>query len=468
MKKSDYIGWKDVFSFSLVQGMKQKAYFGFLIVVCVVLIFWLPVSSLINSKEEEAYTSEVTKLTVYDETGLGIDYSKALQEEAYAGVKVVTDSALTYDNHVKALEDSEEAEESTELVARIVFDEMGIFNITFVKAAGADLSDEDCDTLAGDFVAYFEDARISAIDVTSEQMEFINQSVETKVEFINETGEIIPQKEKKEGISMEEYMILLMGIMIVTMIVSLSGGSIATSIVTEKTTRVVEYLMINVRPMALIVGKILASLVMVAVQFAAMGISYGISFVLNTLLFGEQNMENLQNSTEGVEVSTVGFWKMLLGIEFVDVLIAVAVILAGIMFYSILAGLAGASVSKMEEMAEGLKIFQITMVVGSYMGIALCIVLMTGENPLFTNICCLVPISAPFVVPACLILNKIPLWIGLLGLAMILILVVCLFSFTAKVYESMIFYNGAAMKLKDILQIAKNRRAVERKEEKHE
>ena len=70
--------------------------------------------------------------------------------------------------------------------------------------------------------------------------------------------------------------------------------------------------------------------------------------------------------------------------------------------------------------------------------------------------------------PACLILNKIPLWIGLLGLAMILLLVVCLFSFTAKVYESMIFYNGSVMKVKDILQIAKNRRAVERKEEKHE
>ena len=138
------------------------------------------------------------------------------------------------------------------------------------------------------------------------------------------------------------------------------------------------------------------------------------------------------------------------------------------MLYSILAGLAGASVSKMEEMAEGLKLYNVIMVAGSYMGLALCIVLMLGENPVFTNICCLVPISAPFVVPACLILNKIPLWIGLLGLAMILIIVACLFSFTAKVYESMIFYNGSVMKLKDILQIAKNRRAVERKEEKHE
>lgn len=465
MKKSDYIGWKDVFSFSLVQGMKQKAYYGFLIVMCVLLIFSLPVISLISSKEEEAYTSEVTKLTVYDETGLAINFTEALQDDAYTGVQIVTDSAQTYEAHVKALEESEE---STELVVKIVFDEMGLFNLTFVKAAGADLKDEDCNTLAGDFVAYFEDARISAIDVTAEQMEFINQSVETKVEFINETGKIIPQKEKKEGISMEEYGVLLAGIMIVTMIVSISGGNIATSIVTEKTTRVVEYLMINVRPMALIVGKILASLVMVLVQFVAMGISYLISTVLNAVLFGEQSMENLQNSVEGAEVSTLGFWKMLLGIQFSDLLVAVAVILAGIMFYSILAGLAGASVSKMEEMAEGLKLYNVIMVAGSYMGLALCIILMMGENQLYTNICCLVPISAPFVVPACLILNKIPLWIGLLGLAMILILVVCLFSFTAKVYESMIFYNGSVMKLKDILQIAKNRRAVEGKEEKHE
>jgi len=34
------------------------------------------------------------------------------------------------------------------------------------------------------------------------------------------------------------------------------------------------------------------------------------------------------------------------------------------------------------------------------------------------------------------------------------------------VYESLIFYNGKVMSFKDILQIAKNRRQVERKGEK--
>lgn len=465
MKKSDYIGWKDVFRFSLEQGIKQKAYYGFLIVICLIIIFSMPISSMIKGNgEDEVYTSKVTKLTIYDETGLMIDYADALQEDAYAGVQIVTDSAQSYDAHVKSLEESED---STELVAKIAFDEMGLFNLTFVKAASSALTEEDCNSLAGAFVAYFDDARITAIDVTAEQMEFINQPVNTKVEFISETGEVIPQEEQKEGITMDEYMMLLIGIMIVTIVISLSGSSIATSIMTEKTTRVVEYLMINVRPMALIVGKIFASLLMVLIQIAAMGISYGISVALDTVLFGSKAAD-VQNMVEGVEVSTVGFWDMLLNIQLSDVLVAVVVILAGIMFYSILAGLAGASVSKMEEMAEGMKIFQMTMVVGSYMGIALCIVLMNGENALFTNICCLVPVSAPFVVPACLILNKISLTIGLISLALLLVFTILLFSFTAKVYESMIFYNGSVMKLKDIIKVAKNRKVAERKEEKHE
>lgn len=61
------------------------------------------------------------------------------------------------------------------------------------------------------------------------------------------------------------------------MFINMSGSQIALAIVTEKSTRVVEYLMINVRPMALIVGKIMASLTTVLIQFAAYGVSYLLS-----------------------------------------------------------------------------------------------------------------------------------------------------------------------------------------------
>ena len=53
MKKSDYIGWQEVFRFSLVQGIKQKAYYGFLIFMSVVTILSMPVMSLIQSMDKE-------------------------------------------------------------------------------------------------------------------------------------------------------------------------------------------------------------------------------------------------------------------------------------------------------------------------------------------------------------------------------------------------------------------------------
>lgn len=117
-----------------------------------------------------------------------------------------------------------------------------------------------------------------------EQLDFINQPVTSRVEHTTQEGEITPE-EDGEGISMSEYYVLLAGIVIVLMIVNMGGGQIALSIVTEKSTKVVEYLMINVRPMALIVGKILAALTTVLIQFAACGVSYLLSREIAKLIF---------------------------------------------------------------------------------------------------------------------------------------------------------------------------------------
>ena len=100
--------------------------------------------------------------------------------------------------------------------------------------------------------------------------------------------------------------------------------------------------MINVRPMALILGKILAALSTVMIQFATYGICYLISCGISGVLFGSggagaEQAPALEALFTGVNVGTV--------------LLAVVMILAGVFFYSIVAGLAGASVSKMEEMA---------------------------------------------------------------------------------------------------------------------
>ena len=460
MKKSDYTGWQEVFWFSLVQGMKEKVYYGFLIFISIVMILSQPVVSLIqNGKGEESYRSEVTSLTVYDLTDLGIDYGKALSGEEFEGIvldqKYGQEAFMEHVNRFRELDKGEKNKESKELIVRVSFEDDKYFNLIFVKATYADLKDSDCKKVMEAFEEHFDKVRRTAIEMDAEQMMELNREVETKIEYISETGEILPEEKKAEAISMEEYSLLLVGIMIVMMIINLAGGTIMVSITIEKSTRVVEYLMINIRPMALIVGKILSSLVLVIIQLSVMGCSYMISSLLSICLFGEKRVTVDSIAASG-NMDIAGVVEMLSEISFGEIFVVFMVIVCGIMLFSILAGLAGASVSKLEELGEGMKLYQLILMGGTYLGIGMCIALMTGgDNQSFVYFCSLLPISAPFVVPASLLLGKIPMWIALISMGIMLVLVAGLFVFTARVYESMILYNGSVLKLRDIIMIAK-------------
>ena len=446
MKKTDYRGWQEVFRFSFEQGFKQKSFKGFLIIMCVLLMLGPTVLTLFQSgKEPEEIKVTVENLYVFDEVGLPIDYAGALADTEAAGVTVSVREDMSYEEYVTSIEESEDLRD---IAVQIRHESAGYFQLNFVRAAEDGLGDEECDIVGANFTAFFEEAKRKAIDVSEEQMAFINQAVNTKVLFTSEDGSIAPEEEKEEGISLEEYYVLLGGIMVCLMIITLNGGSVANAIVTEKSTKVVEYLMINVRPMALIVGKILSCLSLTLIQFAVMGGSYFVSTLIQKAVFG----------SDGAATESASIMEMFSGISAVNVILAVLIILMGVLFFSILAGLAGASVSKMEELAEGMKVYQMVQVIGAYIGIGICIMEMIGGvNPLIINICGLIPVSTPFIVPAMLLTGKMTTVIALIGFILLTVITIALYLFTASVYESMIFYNGKVLKLKDILAISKVR-----------
>ncbi len=448
MKKTDYRGWQEVFSFSFMQGIKQKSFVGFLIFMSVLLMFGPTVLTLFQSgKESEEIKVSVEHLYVFDEVNLPIDYEGAFNGTDLSEVEVSVPADTTYEEYKKRIE---EIEDSKDLGVQIRHESAGYFQLNFVRAAAAALEDEECEYVGNAFTSFFEEAKRKAIDVSEEQMAFINQAVDTQVLFVEEDGTIQEEEQEAEGISMEEYYVLLGGIMVCLMIITLNGSSVANAIVTEKSTKVVEYLMINVRPMALIVGKILSCLSLTLIQFAVMGVSYLVSTIIQSVVFSKEDLSAVTESMSMLQAFS--------GINAVNVILAVLIVLMGVLFFSILAGLAGASVSKMEELAEGMKVYQMVQVIGSYIGIGICLMEMVGGvNPLIINICGLVPISTPFIVPAMLLTGRMTALVAFVGLVLLTVITIALYFFTASVYESMIFYNGKVLKFKDILAISKVR-----------
>ena len=463
MKKSDFYGWREVFHFTFEQTVKQKSYVIFIGIFSIIALLYSPAMTIYKQYQaQKEGHAPMEQIIVYDETGINIDYKNALDDKKYEKVKILSNTELTsplsFDDYVKKLE---EDAESTTMLVKISFDkENESFRFLFVQAKAMSISEIEKQSVAEMFSDYFDHHKIAAVEISEEQKEIIQKDISTDVKFVTAEGEI-EEKEKEDEISMQDYFIILGLLMVCMMFITVNGNQIALSIVTEKSSKVLEYLLLNVRPMAMILGKILATIATSAIQMTGIGFCYMISPIINGYispaickwLFG--GIETGQGDATLYEENMALTLQMMHSIKLEYVLFALLFLILGILLFSMIAALSGASVSKMDELGEAMTLFQILLVAGCYADMFLCIYQTTGmSDPVFSKIVSLCPVTAPFWVPANLLLGKMSP--GLIA-ASFLVMIACvaiLFWLTARVYETLLYYNGKALKPKDIIAMA--------------
>lgn len=470
MKKSDFTGWKEVFSFTFSQTVKQKGYISLLVIFAVIALLSSTVMALVgqynDAKDEK---TSVSTVVIFDETGLEIDYTDAFKDTKYEKTCIISHPSKAFEEYEKQME----AEADETMLVKVSFDkDEETYHVLFVKGKNVHLSELASEEFSGDFCNFFEEARIEAVDISKQQREFINTNIEKEVKELSENGEVI--ESKKDSISFGDYFILLAFLMICMMIINISANQVSLSIVTEKSSRVIEYLMINVRPLALITGKLLATIVASLLQMVTIGFCYLSSTIISNLvtpklskwLFGiVQTSEEVSVADETMAASI----RMIHGIKMEYVFLALLFMVLGIVLYGIIAGLLAASVSKMDEMQEAMSGFSILLVVGCYADLALIILQFSEKaNPVLTRIMSIIPITAPFLVPGNMLLGKMSWPLIIASITVMLVSIALLFILTACVYEAMIFYNGNPMKFKDIIALAFSKNKVSQKEEAHD
>lgn len=248
-------------------------------------------------------------------------------------------------------------------------------------------------------------------------------------------------------------MIQLGFIMILTFIISFSGEKIATSVVTEKAGKMVEFLMISVRPMAIMVGKVLAVISTVLIQFLAMILCGLISTVACNMFFDDMVTDYIVNSIGNLNNTGMSFT-----VNPLSVILAVLFVMGGLLFFSLMASLAGASVSKIEEVSEGMVIMTFMLIIGAYMALGVGMRLVMGSSSggqgLYETLTYLLPLSSPFSMPQSLLTGYAGYGTAVLSLVILYASVVILIVLSSKVYEFMLFYNGTRLRIKDIVNIA--------------
>ncbi|MDR0804747.1 MAG: ABC transporter permease [Oscillospiraceae bacterium] len=245
------------------------------------------------------------------------------------------------------------------------------------------------------------------------------------------------------------------------------GMLIAQSIALEKCSRVMELLLTSVRPLAVIVGKILA-MGLAAVTQVILIIAVGAASLFASAPFGAFKYifsDDLTATGDGDALDIVwlkkGLGDAFSGIEPIAIVWVILVFVLGFVFYSLIAGVIGATVNRSEDLQSAMQPLSFSALVGFFLAYYPSLFSMGSEKAnLFEQISWYFPMSAPFALPGAYIVGRITdaqMGIAIVVLALCDLLLVFLIS---KVYEYVIVNTGNTMKLKDIAKVFKNRRAT--------
>ena len=146
---------------------------------------------------------------------------------------------------------------------------------------------------------------------------------------------------------------------------------------------------------------------------------------------------------------------MFQNLNLVNILLCFVLVILGLIFYATLAGLAGATVSKLEEINEGLTLFTLVAMVGAYVGLGAANTMMASSDNAYVIFSLLFPLSSPFLMPGAILVGKASLAMAGLAIVLQLVFIMLLFRFVAKVYETLVLHNGNKIKVKDLVKLSK-------------
>lgn len=440
MKKSSLTGWKDVFSFTLAQTIKSKSYLVSFLIMLIIAIGVMPIISMINN-DEEPKKSYIEKVYVNDESKLSDSgFLPTIEDENYQHIQFVTLNE-DYDALLKRIDQ----EETTSVVLNITYNPIGEYKLHFTKSSNGQVSKNETKMLGNLVQESFHTYVMDATAVTEDQLKFIYSETLTKVTATDVEGNEVIKEDTR--ISQAQYWFIYGLFFFILMIINTSSSLIATSIASDKSTRVVEYLLITVKPLALMIGKILAMLVAVIGQMSVLIICVVLSNQVTASVFssgGESLLEKYLPSS------------IFASLNILNIIICLVVIALGLTFCGTLAGLAGATVSKLEELNEGMTLFMVVNMVGAYIGLGAAVALMGSGMNAYVIFALLFPISSPYILPGAILIGNVSLPIAAGAIVLQMIATVLLLRFVANVYETLILHNGNTISFKALIKIWKS------------
>ena len=451
MNKGEFGGFKQVFMFEFMTGIQKTGFKVFIAIMCALAFLTMPVIILIgkingnDNADSDGALSVIEEVYVYDETGLSVDYGQLGCKDKYSEVSFITDSNIPYSD---AVDDLQKENGHNNLVIRTEYDSKEGFDVTIVHSTKSDISDRDLVKFEKDYEDFYRQEMLRNLDVNEDEYEYLSEDISITVMKTNKDGSF--SEDSGSMITYEDYFVMIAGLMMVFMFINMSVSNVATSIATEKSSRVIEFLLTGTRPLSLLSGKIAARLLESVITAFAAYSSYFLSQIVCLFMITDDSVS--ESASDNIVVMS-SIWD---SITLSKLVIVVLYFMAGIALYTIIGALTGASVSKLEELQDAYKFYSFIMILCVYGDMFLIIMMLnSGGIEAYQNFCAIFPFTGAFLTPALILTRKVGVGTAIIALIVLMITAAVAFVLAAAVYESMLLFQGKRIKVKDIIALMK-------------
>ncbi len=448
MKLSNRLcGMSHVFRFSVQQHYAMMGVRILLLMIFAVSVAAFPVARIFTDSNDTDITAEstdITQLYLRNETGVPFD-TAYFQEGIYKNIEVIETESTNETFGQLIAETKGCIAIAAELNAEAGISVEGFF------AATSELSEFDVDSVTAAVAETLRHGLLTQAGVDAEKLEILNSEISMKV---SDLSDYRPDEDKSGVDTATHGMVSLYYSMLVMLLGSLAMGYIFQLCVDEKSSKLVELLMVSISPAALLFGKILAVTLFLSVGVTliiiGLCISYSIADATGSTQFILDMFHSLSltNIIEQVNIPTL--------------LIMLISVFIGYATLALLCAIPAACCSKNEDI-QTVSIYTVLVIMVGYFAGAFVPMFESPAADTFFSLC---PYFSIFMAPANFICGKLSLPLLIVSWVLSIAFMFVLLMIADKVYHMMILHRGAPPKFKELARMWKQDKAV--KEVPHE
>lgn len=435
LSRSELKGTGSVFTFTLQQYAKSKANIITAVIMVIMALASMPVMTLITGGDVKESTN-IAAVYINNTVGYTLDVDE-LKEDSYWKDTEFKNADFTVNEYKDRIANNEA------FIDIFYNEQTSLYSVNVYTSEGSALEDDDLSALSAVASKLLGEARYSSLNATKEQMNIVmseyNVEKESLEEYLSEDG---PGFETRFMVQYAYDIIVLLLCMITT-------AYIVRSIVEEKASKLVELLMVSVKPLAMILGKILAVMTYVFGLIIVLFASAGISWVVSGLVFDTAPVNEM--------ITSLGLTSSFMNINPATIIIVFVSLLLGYLTMSIIGGISGTCCSTMEDV-ETAYTSVVMIIMAAYMVSAITA---ATESTIVSIAVALIPIISIFCAPVQYVCGNISIWLLLLSWAIQAAFIVLLAVFCSRIYADLIIHKGNRVKIKELISMAKHSKARE-------